>query len=60
MARSAAMAPLSQQSVEDILSSHAGLSADWSEVEALLQRLAPAWVELRTILNELNAALSRP
>jgi hypothetical protein len=59
MRRSAAMAPLSPNSVEGLLRSHAELSADWSEVEGLLRRLGPAWAELRSILNELNAALGR-
>ena len=32
---------------------------DWAEVEGLLQRLGPAWAELRSMLNELNAVLGR-
>ena len=59
MARSAAMAPLSTASVTRLLESHAELSKDWSEVEGLLQRLGPAWAELRSLLNELNAVLGR-
>jgi hypothetical protein len=59
MRRSAAMAPLSAQRVTELLESHAGLSRDWSEIEGVLQRLGPAWAELRSILNELNAALGR-
>ena len=59
MARSAAMAPLSTASVTRLLESHAALSEDWSEVEGLLQRLGPAWAELRSLLNELNAVLGR-
>ena len=35
------------------------LSHDWADVEQLMQRLGPAWSELRTILNELDAALER-
>ena len=59
MTRSAAMAPLSTTSVTRLLESHAELSKDWSEVEGLLQRLGPAWAELRSLLNELNAVLGR-
>ena len=59
MARSAAMAPLSTASVTRLLESHAELAKDWSEVEGLLQRLGPAWAELRSLLNELNGALVR-
>jgi hypothetical protein len=59
MRRSAAMAPLSTNSVERLLRSHAELSADWAEVEGLLRRLGPAWAELRSILNELNAVVRR-
>ena len=48
IARSAAMAPLSAAGVTRLLDSHAALSKDWSEVERLLQRLGPAWAELRS------------
>ena len=57
MARSAAMAPLSAQRVTELVESHVGLSKDWSEVEGLLQRLGPAWAELRSLLNELKGLL---
>jgi hypothetical protein len=53
------MAPLPAQRVKELLESHAQLSRDWAEVEGLLQRLGPAWAELRSILNELNAVLGR-
>ena len=59
MARSAAMAPLSTASVTRLLESHAELSKDWPEVEGLLQRLGPAWAELRSLLNELNGVQGR-
>ena len=59
MTRSAAMAPLSPTSVARLLESHAALSKDWAEVEGLLQRLGPAWAELRSLLNELNGVLGR-
>ena len=35
------------------------LSQDWAEFEGLLQRLGPAWAELRSLLNELNRVLGR-
>jgi hypothetical protein len=56
--RSAAMAPLSPNSVERLVRSYGELSQNWSEVEALLQRLGPAWAELRSLLNELNAVMA--
>ena len=59
LARSMAMAPLSQDSVARLVRSHGELSQEWAEVEGLLQRLGPAWAELRSILNELNAVLGR-
>jgi hypothetical protein len=57
LARSAATAPLSAEQVTELLASHHQLAKDWAEVEALLRRLAPAWVEMRTILNDLNRVL---
>jgi hypothetical protein len=57
--RSAAMAPLPAQRVTELLESHGELSHDWAEVEGLLQRLGPAWAQLRSILNELNAVVGR-
>jgi hypothetical protein len=57
LARSMAMAPLSGDSVARLLKSHGALSRDWKEVEDLLVRLAPAWAEVRSILNELNRVL---
>jgi hypothetical protein len=59
MSRSAAMALLSTASVPRLLESHAQLSDDWRDVEGLLQRLAPAWAQLRSILNELDAVVGR-
>ena len=59
LARSMAMAPLSQDSVARLLRSHGELSQEWAEVEGLLQRLGPAWAELRSLLNELNGVLGR-
>ena len=53
------MAPLSRDSVARLLRSHGELSHDWAEVEVLLWRLGPTWVELRSILNELNAVMGR-
>jgi hypothetical protein len=40
------------------LQPHRRLSKDWAQVEALLVELAPAWAELRQLLNELNRVLS--
>jgi hypothetical protein len=52
-----AMAPLPADQVARLLRSHADLSRDWSQVEGQLARLAPAWAEVRSILNELNRVL---
>jgi hypothetical protein len=36
------------------------VSKDWAEVEALLHRLAPVWVEVRTVLNEAEPGARAP
>ena len=40
-----------------LIQSHQQLSRDWTEVEDLLVRLAPAWAEVRNILNEFDRVL---
>ena len=42
------MAPLSASAVSELLVSHHQLSKEWAGVEALLHRMAPVWVEMRT------------
>jgi hypothetical protein len=59
LAQSMAMAPLSQDSVARLLRSHGELSHDWAEIEGPLQGLSPAWAELQSLLNELNALMAR-
>ena len=58
LARSMAMAPLPASSVARLLESHQQLSRDWEERQGLLVELAPAWAEVRRILNELNRVLA--
>jgi hypothetical protein len=55
--RSMAMAPLSPESVRHALESHRELLAERDELEKLLHRLLPAWVECRQVLNELARQL---
>ena len=57
LARSMAMAPLPASSVARLLESHHQLSRDWAELEGLLVELAPAWAEVRKLLNEINRVL---
>jgi len=51
------MAPLSPESVRRALESHRELLAERDELEKLLHRLLPAWVECRQVLNELTRQL---
>lgn len=51
--RSAAMAPLSPDTVRQVLDEHYHLLAERAELEMLLRRLTPAWAEVRAVLNEL-------
>jgi len=53
--RSAAMAPLSPQTVRDVLEAYRDLLREHDELRALLSRLSPAWIELRNVVNELSA-----
>jgi len=39
------------------LRSYEGLATEQADLEALLVKLAPAWAELRRVLNELNRVL---
>ena len=57
MLRSMAMAPLSPESVRRALESQRELLAERDELEKLLRRLLPAWVECRQVLNELTRQL---
>ena len=52
-----AMAPLPASSVARLIESHQQLSRDWAELEGLLVELAPAWAEVRKLLNEINRVL---
>ena len=45
-------------SVARLLESHQQLSRDWAELEGLLVELAPAWAEVRKLLNEINRVLA--
>ena len=56
--RSAAMAPLSPDSVRRVLEEHQELLQDRVELEALIGRLLPAWGECRAVLNELSKRFS--
>jgi hypothetical protein len=51
--RSAAMAPLSPDTVRQVLDEHYHLLTERAELETLLRRLTPAWAEVRAVLNEL-------
>src|SRR5262245_6889168 len=57
LARSAAMEPVSVEQLSELLASHPPLAKDWAEVEVPLDRLSPAWVEMKTILNDLTLVL---
>jgi hypothetical protein len=57
LARSMAMAPLPASSVAKLVQSHQQLSREWEELEGLLVELAPAWAEVRKVLNEINRVL---
>jgi hypothetical protein len=49
--------PLSSDQVARLLRSHRALAKERADLEALLVKLAPAWAELRKVLNELNRVL---
>jgi hypothetical protein len=56
--RSAAMAPLPQDKVTELLDEHRELLVERAELDALRARLGPAWVEQRDVLNEMVALTS--
>jgi HIRAN domain len=57
IARSMAVGPLPSDQVARLLRSYRELAKEQAEVKAQLVRLAPAWAELRKVLNELNGVL---
>ena len=57
MARSMAVGPLPSDQVARLLRSYRELAKEQAEVKAQLIKLAPAWAELRKVLNELNRVL---
>ena len=57
MARSMTVGPLRSDQVARLLHSYQELAEDQAEVKAQLVELAPAWAELRKVLNELNRVL---
>ena len=57
MAKSMAVGPLPSDQVARLLRSYRELAKEQAEVKAQLVKLAPAWAELRKVLNELNRVL---
>ena len=57
MARSMTVGPLPSDQVARLLRSYEELAKEQAEVKAQLVKLAPAWAELRKVLNELNRVL---
>jgi hypothetical protein len=57
MARSMAVGPLPSDQVARLLRSYRELATERADLEALLVKLAPAWGELRKLLNEVNRVL---
>jgi len=53
------MAPLSVDTVRQLIDGYAELLAEHEETAALLSRLSPALIELRNVLNELSGGSSR-
>ena len=49
--------PLPSDQVARLLRSHRDLAKEQAEVKAQLVELAPAWAELRKVLNEVNRVL---
>ena len=49
--------PLPSDQVARLLRSYRELAKEQAEVKAQLVKLAPAWAELRKVLNELNRVL---
>ena len=48
---------LPSDQVARLLRSYEGMAKEQAEVKAQLVKLAPAWAELRKVLNELNRVL---
>ena len=57
MARSMTAGLLPSDQVARLLRSYRELAKEQDEVKAQLVKLAPAWAELRKVLNELNRVL---
>jgi hypothetical protein len=57
MARSMTVGPLPNDQIARLLHSYEGLAKEQAEVKAQLVKMAPAWAELRKVLNELNRVL---
>ena len=57
MARSMTVGPLPSDQVARLLRSYRELAEERVDLNALLVKLAPAWAELRKVLNELNRVL---
>jgi hypothetical protein len=49
--------PLAQEVVARVLEDHQRVQAERAELRAALERLTPAWGELRSVLNELHRVL---
>lgn len=57
--RSAAMAPLSPETVRKALMEHQALLRRHDALEELFARLLPAWGECRSVLNEMRGELDK-
>jgi chaperonin cofactor prefoldin len=57
MARGMTIGPLPSDQIARLLRSYRDLAKEQAEVKAQLVKLAPAWAELRKVLNELNRVL---
>jgi chromosome segregation ATPase len=55
--RAAAVGPLDPVDVRRVLEDHDRVQRERAELKATLDHLAPAWRELRSVLNELNRVL---
>lgn len=58
--RSAAMAPLPRQQVDECLSGYLALARERERVVTLLGDLGPSWRAARSVLNELSELLRPP
>lgn len=56
--RSAAMAPLSADTVRQLIDGYAELLAEHEKTAALLSWLGRAWIELRKVLDEMSVRLA--